>query len=259
MNILLTGHKGFIGQNLLKALKDKDHHVTGFEWGNELPELDFDVVMHIGSISSTNEKNVDKILTQNYEFSIRLLEECSARGINFQYSSSASVYGRGKTFSEEDMVDPQTPYAWSKYLFERYIANRKFNIVIQGFRYFNVYGPGESHKLQPSPHEAFSRQQVIKLFYGSDKIYRDFVPVEKVVNTHIEFMKVPESGIWNIGTGNPKSFLEIAESFNKPIEYIDMPVELKSNYQYYTCANIDKLNRTISKYALDIPTVSRNA
>jgi ADP-L-glycero-D-manno-heptose 6-epimerase len=253
MKILVTGHKGFIGSNLMKSLQDLNHTVTGFEWGDNFPGYDFDTVMHLGAISSTNEKNVDKILQQNYEFSVWLVEACNKFGINFQYSSSASVYGLGNDFSEDAQVDPKNPYAWSKYLFERYLKTRSFEITVQGFRYFNVYGNGEQHKTQPSPYEAFSRSPVIKLFTGSENIRRDFVPVSKVINTHIEFLKVPESGVWNIGSGKATSFLEVAQTFNKPIEYIDMPNDLKSAYQYYTCADLTKLKNTINKYSLNIP------
>lgn len=253
MKILVTGYKGFIGSNLMKVLKKEGHEVSGFEWGEDFPGYDYDVVMHLGAISSTNEKNVNKVLEQNYDFSVWLVETCNKFKINLQYASSASVYGTGTIFSEEAPVDPKSPYAWSKYLFERYIKSKHFDISVQGFRYFNVYGDGEQHKVQPSPYEAFSRQPVIKLFNGSENIKRDFVPVEKIIRTHIEFLKVPESGVWNIGSGNATSFLEVAQSFNKPIQYIDMPEDLKSSYQYYTCANLTKLKNTINKYGLNIP------
>lgn len=253
MKILVTGHKGFIGSNLATALENEGHTVIGFEWGKEFPGYEFDMVMHLGAISSTNEKDVNKVLEQNYEFSIWLVETCNRFGIPMQYSSSASVYGSSTGFSEDSPVDPKSAYAWSKYLFERYVSKKKFGITVQGFRYFNVFGQGEGHKVQPSPHEMFSRVETIKLFKGSENIKRDFVPVEKIVKTHIEFMKVPESGVWNIGSGKATSFLEVAKSTGKPIEYIDMPDDLKSSYQYYTCADLTKLENTINKYSLNIP------
>lgn len=252
MKILVTGHKGFIGSNLVKTLKLYGHEVTGYEWKQEFPGYEYDTVMHLGGISSTNEKNVDKVLEQNYEFSVWLVETCNKFKINLQYASSASVYGLGNTFSEDSPVDPRNPYAWSKYLFERYVKNKKFDINVQGFRYFNVYGEGESHKIQPSPHEAFSRQPIIKLFVGSENIKRDFVPVEKVVKTHIEFLKVPESGVWNVGSGKATSFLEVAQSLDKPIEYVEMPEDIRSSYQYYTCADLTKFRNTINKYSLNL-------
>ena len=253
MKILVTGYKGFIGSNLFKTLNALGHEVTGYEWGEDFPGYDYDTVMHLGAISSTNEKDVDKIFRQNYDFSVWLLETCNRFGINLQYSSSASVYGNSKTFSEFDQVSPSSPYAWSKYLFERYVSQRNPAIRVQGFRYFNVYGPGESHKSQPSPYEAFNRQSEIKLFKNSENIKRDFVKVEKIVQTHVEFLKVEESGIWNIGSGKAISFLEVAQSLNKPITYIDIPEDLKNSYQYYTCADLTKLRDTINKYNLNIP------
>lgn len=251
MKILVTGHKGFIGKNLVAALK-KEHEVTGFDWGEKLPKFNFDVVMHLGAISSTNEKDVEKIMRQNYDFTIELLNLCNENNCMLQYSSSASVYGNGTVFKEDAPVDPKSAYAWSKYLIERHITNTKLNIITQGFRYFNVFGPSEEHKSQPSPHEAFSRQERIKLFYGSERIKRDFVPVETIVKTHIEFLKVKESGIWNIGSGKPTSFLEVANTFNKPIDFIDMPDDIKNNYQWYTCADLTKFQKTITEYNLNI-------
>lgn len=252
MKILVTGHRGFIGSNIYAELQRRGHRVTGYEWGETFPGYDYDAVMHIGAISSTAERDIEAVMRQNYDFSVDLLEECSRRGIHFQYSSSASVYGSGTVFAESAPPDPHSPYAWSKYLFERYARSKTWSIPVQGFRYFNVYGPGEGHKSQPSPYEAFSRQETIRLFVGSDTIRRDFVPVQRVVRTHLEFLKVPESGVWNCGTGRTTSFLEVAQSFNKPIEWIAMPEALARNYQYYTCADNTKFNATVNKYNLII-------
>lgn len=253
MNILVTGHRGFIGSNLIKRLKELGHRTTGYEWGEQFPGYEYDWIVHLGAISSTNEKNVDKLISQNYQFSVWLFETCKRYGINLQYASSAGVYGNSSTFSESDQVIPMSPYAWTKYLFEKYVHSKNYSLIAQGFRYFNVHGPGEEHKSQPSPYELFSRQDEITLFKGSENIKRDFVPVEKVVQTHVEFFKVPESGVWNIGSGRATSFLEVAQTFNKPIRYVDMPEDLKKNYQYYTCADLTKLRDTINRYNLDIP------
>lgn len=251
MKILVTGNKGFIGSNMVKALKD--HEVTTFEWGDALPNIaGLDWVIHMGAISSTTEKNVEKIMLQNYDFSCWLLNECIAKGVNFQYSSTASIYGSNSEFTESSPVNPRTTYAWSKYLFERF-ADRKAPILIQGFRYFNVYGPGEKHKGdQASPFYKFSQQAkkdgVIKVFQNSDKCLRDFVPVKDVCKTHIKFFDVLESGVWNVGTGAATSFYDVAKTFDVPIEEIPMPDILKDNYQYYTCADMTKTNQTLEKY-----------
>lgn len=252
MRILLTGHKGFIGSNMLKMLDG--HEVTTFEWGEPLPNVEnHDYVIHMGANSSTVFNNVEMIMVQNLDFSIWLLNECIKYKVNFQYSSSASVYGFGNEFKETSKVDPKNPYAWTKYLFERHVSKLiDSGIKIQGFRYFNVYGPNEDHKLdQASPHHKFKKQYIatgkIKLFKNSERYLRDFVPVEQVCKTHIDFFNVEESGVWNVGTGVAKSFLDVALSIAplEHLEYIDMPNELKSSYQAYTCADMTKTNNSL--------------
>ena len=258
MKILVTGHRGFIGSNLYSKLKTLGHNVDGFEWGEEFPGFEYDTVMHIGAISSTTERDVEKIMRQNYDFSTWLLEACNTYKINFQYSSSASVYGLKKEFKENSPVDPRTPYAWSKYMFERYTQSRIWDIKVQGFRYFNVYGPGEDHKGdQASPYHKFSKQiaefNEVNLFEGSDSFYRDFVPVEQVVDTHIKFLDVKESGLWNVGTGKPKSFLAVAMELGyntTKINFLPMPDYLNPSYQKYTCADMTKMEKTLNELAL---------
>jgi ADP-L-glycero-D-manno-heptose 6-epimerase len=169
-----------------------------------------------------------------------------------QYSSSASIYGmRKENFKEDQPVDPRNPYAWTKYLFERHVSNLDpkalKGIRIQGFRYFNVYGSNEDHKEgQASPYHTFTKQYhetgKIKLFENSENYLRDFIPVEQVCKTHIDFFDVKESGVWNVGTGTPKSFLDVALSIApvEAIEYISMPEKLRDSYQSYTCADMSK-------------------
>lgn len=253
MKILLTGHKGFIGSYMLKALQE--HDVTTYEWSNGIRPsvMGFDWVIHMGGISSTTERNVDKILRQNTEFSIDLYEECKKFNVNLQYSSSASVYGLGTDFTETAPVDPRNPYAWSKYLFERYVEQHPGDIIVQGFRYFNVYarnGVGEEHKdKQASPFSQFYQQAKtgeIRVFENSAEHKRDFIPVEDVIDMHLQFLQVKESGVFNMGSGNPISFLDIASTFNVKVTEIPMPEILKSNYQTYTCADMTKTRKTLA-------------
>ena len=258
MKILLTGHKGFIGSNMLKSLVD--HEVTTFDWGDPLPDVaGHQWVIHMGANSSTTERNIEKIMMQNVDFSVWLLRECIKNGVDFQYSSSASVYGlRTSNFTEDAPVDPRNPYAWTKYLLERHVENipvkdRK-GIRIQGFRYFNVYGSNEDHKKDmASPYHKFAKQfketGKIRLFENSENYFRDFVPVEQVCQTHIDFLSVKESGVWNIGTGTPKSFLDVALSIAPKdcLEFIPMPENLRDNYQAYTCADMTKTNNSLQQ------------
>lgn len=253
MKILITGHKGFIGQNMTNALKDK-HELSFYEWGDEPPELEgLDWVIHLGAVTSTTETDVDKVMRQNHDFSCVMLMACQVAGVNLQYSSSASVYGPTLNFNEDAPVSPQSPYAWSKYLFDRHVKINRFDkIVVQGFRYFNVYGPHEDHKGdQASPYHKFEKQAretgVIKLFDGSENFKRDFVPVETVIDVHEKFLNVKESGVWNVGTGRTTSFEDvaknIADKYNAKIEYIPMPENIRAQYQTYTCADVTKLRK----------------
>lgn len=255
MKILITGYKGFIGQNMVNTLKD-EHELSLYEWGDEPPEFEgLDWCIHLGAISSTAEKDVEKVMKQNHDFSCLILMACQINGVNLQYASSASVYGNGRDFRESAPKSPQSPYAWSKYLFDRSVESQKFSdVVVQGFRYFNVYGPHEDHKDQPSPHHKFTKQAettgVIKLFENSENYKRDFISVFDVIDIHKKFFKIKESGIWNVGTGKPQSFQHIAETIaegtESKIEYIPMPNYLKDQYQEYTCADLTKLNRTLN-------------
>jgi len=253
MKILLTDHRGFIGSHMLQALEERGHHVSVYEWGDALPSImEQNWVIHMGAISSTTERDIEKVMQQNVDFTIQLYEACHTFGVNFQYSSSASLYGLVSTFREDAELDPRTPYAWSKYLTERHIRRHPMGATTQIFRYFNVYGPdGEAHKGgQASPYAQFKRQaeenKKIRVFEGSENYLRDFVPVSTIVDTQLKFLDIKESGVWNIGTGNPRSFLDVAKEFDVPIETIPMPEILKDSYQKYTCADLTKLHQTLN-------------
>ena len=257
MRVLVTGHKGFIGQNLVQYINENtDWNVDLYDWddGNMPSVMEQDWVIHLGAISSTTERDLDKIMRQNVDFTRQLFNACKTYGVNLQYSSSASVYGLGTDFTETAMPDPRTPYAWSKYLCEYYHRQHQGGNTVQGFRYFNVYGNQEGHKgSQGSPVSQFSRQAEsgkIKLFHNSDSYLRDFIAVEDVCKTHVEFIKhVKESSVWNVGTGTAVSFEHVAQLIanktNAQIEYIDMPEILKQWYQVYTCADLTKLTAAI--------------
>lgn len=258
MRILVTGHKGFIGSNIALYLMNQGHDVEGWEYmPNVIPSTeDYDWCIHTGAISSTTYTDVNQILEQNFEFSVRLAQVCENFGTNLQYASSASVYGPTTHFTEDGPLLPQSPYAWSKYLFDRFINQfiDEFKIKIQGFRYFNVYGHGEDHKGdQASPYTKFTQQAkengVIKLFEGSENFKRDFVCVDDICRLQEKMFDVEAKGIFNVGTGVAESFdtigKAIAKKYSANIEYIPMPENLKGQYQAYTCANLEKLNSVV--------------
>lgn len=258
MKILVTGHHGFIGHNLVHHLRALGHTVDGWEWHSEsFPcTQGYDWCIHTGAISSTTYTDVDQILKQNFDFSVDLAHRCNQTGTNLQYASSASVYGPTIHFTEDGAVLPQSPYAWSKYLFDRYVIEHatEWQNLIQGFRYFNVYGPGEQHKGdQASPYTKFVKQAtktgIVTLFEGSEHFKRDFVCVEDICRVHELMFDTSTTGIFNIGTGTAVSFdtvgKAIAQKYAADLQYIPMPENLKAQYQKYTCANLKKLNSVV--------------
>jgi ADP-L-glycero-D-manno-heptose 6-epimerase len=250
MRILITGYKGFIGQNMVKALAKHDLDLC--EWGDEYSLYGIDRVIHLGAISDTRCNDWVALRKQNVGFTITLMERCQLYKIPLQIASSASVYGpNNATFKEDDPVVPANLYAESKHLIERYFQMMSPISPVQIFRYFNVYGPHEDHKGdQASPFHKFREQAktgCIKIFEGSEDFKRDFIHVDRVIDVHKKFFKIPESGIWNVGTGQTMSFADVArlaaDEFSAKIEIIPMPI--LNGYQKYTCADMTKLNRTL--------------
>ena len=247
MAILITGHRGFIGQNMMKAFGPD---AVGHEWGDGEPNLDgIERVIHLGAISSTACRDWDALLQQNVISSVRLITACEERGIPIQIASSAAVYGPDNTtFVETDKPQPLNPYALSKFIVEKYVERHNWSIPVQLFRYFNVYGPHEDHKDQPSPHSLFRRQAaadgVIRVFEGSEGVFRDFVPVKRLIEVHKRFFDLDVCGVYNLGTGNVQSFMDVATSvaIETNAEIVTVPMPEISGYQRYTRADMTKTN-----------------
>jgi ADP-L-glycero-D-manno-heptose 6-epimerase len=242
--IILTGSEGFIGSNFKKALSSKQVIYLDYkDCHNFLYSFkDWDkveLIIHQGAISITTEKDLRKQYTWNVEFTMDLFEIAMSFGIPVKYASSASVYG-----NLNGIINPINQYAISKLQIDYWVQDRIENFsLIQGFRYFNVYGNGEQYKGdQASPVSKFSAQiketGVLKLFEGSDKFYRDFVCVDDVVNIVLNNDK--PSGIYDLGTSNPISFQDVAEAvayrYSGALEYVPFPEHLVGKYQTYTCA-----------------------
>lgn len=242
--IILTGSSGFIGQNFLKQLsepvikvekEDAFRFLSGFDRWNEVS-----LILHQGAISSTTERNISTLHHHNVAFTLQLFERAIKYQIPVKFASSASVYG-----NTNGQINPLNYYAITKLQIDYFIQDNldKFS-SIQSFRYFNVYGEGEDHKGdQASPISKFTKQiketGKLQLFEGSDKFLRDFVCVNDIVN--IVLNNEAPSGIYDLGTGKPISFQEVAELVAKKeggeIEYIPFPEHLQGKYQTYTCAD----------------------
>ena len=257
--VLITGAGGFIGGTLAAYLEHRGYTVTRFDINlgdSGMPNLmGQDAVIHLGANSSTTETDLQKILDQNFEFSAMLYEMCEMLEIKFQYASSASVYGTSRSFKESDFCKPLSPYAFSKYMFDCWLMNQ--NYPYQGFRYFNVYGLGEDKKGdQASPVFKFIKQALssgeIKIFENSEKYKRDFICVEDVCEVHYRMLNNPASGIFNVGTGNPISFRDVADivkaNAHCQITEMPMPKELKGQYQKFTKSDNSKILEIIGEY-----------
>lgn len=261
MKILITGYKGFIAKALGPYLVSKGHEVEGFDWlPNVLPAVDYyDQIIHLGAISDTTCSDVKAVMEQNVDFTTRLLGLCEAHGVNLMYASSASVYGPLTEFKETSPCLPKSPYAWSKYLFDRIIQEtgpENFGARVQGFRFFNVYGEHEEHKgPQASIFYQFKKQAeqgAIHPFEGSDEYYRDFIYVGDICKIIEKFLTVDASGIWNLGSGSATSIGEIAnymaQKLNVPVEPVPVPAALNGQYQNFTQSDNTKLLETIGDY-----------
>ena len=267
MKILVTGSKGFIGQNLVWYLAKQGHTVAEYDYiPNVIPDCSpFDKVIHMGAISSTTERDVEKVLQQNLDFSYKLLQVCDMQGVDLIYASSASVYGDTGKFLENGKLYPLNPYAWSKYLFDRGIEMIPwvdYKCTIQGFRFFNVYGKHEEHKgSQMSVFHHFKKQAIetgkVHPFENSENYKRDFICVEDVCKIIEKFLTIDQSGIWNLGTGTATSFRDIADytakKYKAVVEPIPMPNNLKSQYQEFTKSDNTKLINTIGEYKFITP------
>ena len=220
---------------------DKDEFLQIIGNGkNKLAKID--TVFHLGACSDTTEWDGRMMLDNNYRYSKELLHFCLQDNIPLIYASSAAVYGAGDKFTEHtDCEYPINVYAYSKLLFDNYVRRvmDKAESQIVGLRYFNVYGRGEAHKGEmASVAYQFNKQILedskVKLFKGSSgysdgEQLRDFIHVDDVVDISRWFADESEvSGIFNVGTGNPHTFNDMAKAVinwhgHGEIEYISFP------------------------------------
>ena len=282
----MTGGFGFIGSNIIKLLNGQGHSdITvvdnlkdkkKFFNFNELQIKDFvpvsrfydnvekfdnfDVIFHSGANSSTVDWHGENMLMNNFSRSKELLNLAASKDIRFIYASSASVYGSSELSDDSDSarLSPINVYAYSKLLFDNYVRELGYPNAV-GLRYFNVYGPGESHKGEmASAVYQFIKQnktsRVINLFgahdgYSAGDQSRDFIYVDDICKINLmSWLNPIPGGVYNIGTGSPVSFNSIA---NKIIEimgygqvrYIPFPDKLKNSYQSFTKANLTKFHK----------------
>ena len=224
-------------------------------------------IVHIGARTDTAEFDVDLLNKLNTEYSKELWRISVAEGLPFLYASSAATYGLGEVGfddNESTMNDlkPLNPYGQSKLDFDIWALKQEEKPHFwAGFKFFNVYGPNEYHKGRMASvilhaYNQISEKGSLKLFQSHNKDYengeqlRDFVYVKDVVDVLYYFLtNRKNSGIYNLGTGKAESFNTLGKAvftaLNKDLDigYIPTPIDIRDKYQYYTCANIEKLRK----------------
>ena len=306
MAYVVTGAAGFIGSNLVRALNARgerdiiavdnlekstkftnlvDCEILGFwdksEFLDAIEAGEFKsgvkAFFHQGACSDTMESDGRYMMHNNYRYSMRILEHCRENGIPLIYASSAAVYGGSSVFRESREFElPLNVYGYSKFLFDQHVRRvlTENGTQVTGFRYFNVYGPRESHKARmASVAWHFFKQYLdtgkVKPFEGSGGYpdgaqLRDFVSVEDIVRVNLYCLDHPEiSGIFNLGTGRAQTFNDVAVCVVNTcravrglpvltvdelrsqgiIEYVPFPRALLGKYQHFTQADIGSLRR----------------
>ena len=295
---VVTGAAGFIGSKLVEGLNrrgiteviavdnlqhsDKFRNLARCEIADYVDQADFianldryegavEALFHQGACSDTMESDGRYMMENNYEYSKRLLEWCQDEEVPLIYASSASVYGAGPEFREERRCEkPLNVYGYSKFLFDQYVRSilEKKNSQVAGLRYFNVYGPNETHKGRMASVALHAWEQLhaegrVRLFvgsggYGDGEQRRDFVYVDDVVAVNLWLLERGDvSGVFNCGTGRAQSFNELAGAVINSvqgtrrsakelaekglIEYIAFPPALVGKYQSYTQADLARL------------------
>ena len=288
--ILLTGAAGFIGSNLLNHLKahsDKPIAIVDDFCGPKVKNIEsthYDVkihrdqlfdwlvihghliteIYHLGARTDTIEKNQAIFHQLNLNYSKRIWNFCSLYNVPLVYASSAATYGLGElgfmdTHTICEDLKPLNPYAQSKNEFDIWaLQQNQQPLFWAGIKFFNVYGPNETHKGRMASVIFHAFHQInqtkgMKLFrshrpdvkdgYQS----RDFIYVDDIVKLCLYFMdQQPTSGLYNGGTGEARTFLDLVKAtfraMGEPesIQFIDTPIEIRHTYQYFTEANMKK-------------------
>lgn len=232
-----------------------------------------EAVIHLGAISSTTATDADLVIDTNFRLSLILLDWCSKTPTPFIYASSAATYGAQDRVFLDDMspaalskLQPLNLYGWSKHLFDRAVIDRvvrkdKLPPQWAGLKFFNVFGPNEYHKGTMASvlcrvFDEARAGKTVKLFKshkpgiedGDQR--RDFIYVDDAVAVVRWLLDSPKvSGLFNVGTGKARSFRDMITALFKSlgqklnIEYVDMPENIRGQYQYFTQAEVENLRR----------------
>ncbi len=230
---------------------------------DEVP-FETSAVIHMGACSSTTERDADYLWENNYLYSRELAEWALRHDARFIYASSAATYGDGSSGFSDDhekisQLKPINMYGYSKQIFDLWILKNKLESKVAGIKFFNVFGPNEYHKgdMTSVIYKAFNQIKEtgkMRLFKSYRKEYpdggqmRDFVYVKDCLDVMWWFLNNPEvNGIYNLGTGKARTWKDLIKAVfaamerKANIQYIEMPVALRNQYQYFTEAQMNKL------------------
>lgn len=247
-----------------KKYRQKVERNDFFEWlFRDRPTVDF--IFHIGARTDTTEFDYAIHQKLNVEYSQKIWNYCTVQNIPLVYASSAATYGAGEFGYDDDhnlcyQLKPLNPYGVSKNEFDKWVLHQGNHPPFwAGLKFFNVYGPNEYHKGRMASVIWHSYNQIlkegkVKLFkshrpdFEDGKQLRDFVYVKDVLKVCYWLMEAqPASGIYNLGTGTARTFEDLVNAtyagLDQPsnIVYIDMPLDIRDKYQYFTEAKMDKL------------------
>jgi ADP-L-glycero-D-manno-heptose 6-epimerase len=258
--------------------KEKDQNLADKTWIAKVNRNDFEkwltqfhaevkMIFHIGARTDTTEFNKAVFDELNLHYTQMVWNLCVKYGLPLVYASSAATYGLGELgYEDEHAVVPQlkplNPYGESKNEFDKWALQQKSAPPFwSGLKFFNVYGPNEYHKGRMASviFHAFKQISVtgeVKLFRSHNPNYkdgcqlRDFIYVKDLVNVCVWLMEnQPKSGLYNLGTGKARTFLDLAKATFKAmkkeekVQFIDTPIDIRDKYQYFTEANMSKLKQ----------------
>ncbi|MBK0384101.1 ADP-glyceromanno-heptose 6-epimerase [Pedobacter sp. SD-b] len=242
-----------------------------FEWLQANGDT-VEFVIHLGAKTDTTEFDYNIHNELNVEYSKNIWGFCEEKNIPLIYASSAATYGGGEWGYDDnheivEKLQPLNPYGVSKNEFDKWALKQiKSPKYWSGLKFFNVYGPNEYHKGRMASVIWHSFNQIkqngkVKLFkshrndYQDGQQLRDFIYVMDLVKViywmynemKSEHWQKEFNGLYNLGTGHARSFYDLAKntflamSLEPNIEFIDMPIDIRDKYQYFTEANMDKL------------------
>ncbi len=284
LNLIVTGGAGFIGSNLTLALQERfpgarltviddfrsgdfknlagyrgdfvAQNLATLDWREQFGDEKFDAIFHLASITDTTLHDQFTQLHDNVESFRRILNFARPTRTRIIYASSAATYGPATEASvESNGAAPANIYAFSKVIIDNIAiraADESPDWIIIGLRYFNVYGPREAHKGVPASMVYHLAQQMKsgqrpRIFkHGEQK--RDFVYVKDIVDGSILALEAKQSGIYNLGCGQARSFNELVDVLNQCLgtklqaDYIDNP---HAHYQNFTEADLDKVSSAL--------------